>query len=301
MAKILVIIDPDADEQTALMRCSEMAPGANLDIHIARFIERPIQRVPDKKFGSALIAAEKERLDQLVKQQLNGVQEVTTEVIPFSRLYEAIIQTATRINADFVFKPLRKHNPVARTLFTSTDWNLVRLCPLPLLLTNPGSKIVGKPVIAAIDVCNQDTGHEELNRMVLSQAKTVARVIHSDVYAVNAFTPPTAMWGYGAADPIPYEITRDQHKDHVAEAYRLAEEFGISNDHVSVCEGVAEQVVNEVAGQLSASLIVLGTVARSGLAGLFIGNTAEAVLERSQTDVLVVKPAGFKSPIEAAA
>jgi len=40
----------------------------------------------------------------------------------------------------------------------------------------------------------------------------------------------------------------------------------------------------------------LGTVARSGASGLFIGNTAEAVLETTETDVLVVKAAGFQTP-----
>ena len=44
--------------------------------------------------------------------------------------------------------------------------------------------------------------------------------------------------------------------------------------------------------------VILGTVARSGLAGLFIGNTAERVLEGSNTDVMVVKQADFRSPIQ---
>ena len=40
-------------------------------------------------------------------------------------------------------------------------------------------------------------------------------------------------------------------------------------------------------------LIVMGTVARTGITGIFIGNTAERVLSRLPCDVLVVKPGDF--------
>jgi nucleotide-binding universal stress UspA family protein len=44
-------------------------------------------------------------------------------------------------------------------------------------------------------------------------------------------------------------------------------------------------------------LIVMGTVARTGLGGLLIGNTAESVLQRVDCSVLAVKPEGFVSPV----
>ncbi len=45
-------------------------------------------------------------------------------------------------------------------------------------------------------------------------------------------------------------------------------------------------------------LLVLGTVARSGLGGFFIGNTAEKILNRIQCSVLALKPSEFKSSIK---
>lgn len=41
----------------------------------------------------------------------------------------------------------------------------------------------------------------------------------------------------------------------------------------------------------------MGTFARIGIAGFFIGNTAEAILEQLQCSVLAVKPPGFVSPV----
>ena len=58
----------------------------------------------------------------------------------------------------------------------------------------------------------------------------------------------------------------------------------------------AEQIVN-FAKDVHADLIVLGTVGRSGIQGLLLGNTAENVLVHCDCDVLTVKPAGFQTPI----
>jgi universal stress protein E len=41
----------------------------------------------------------------------------------------------------------------------------------------------------------------------------------------------------------------------------------------------------------------MGAVSRSALERVFVGSTAELVLDRLGCDVLIVKPAGFKPPI----
>ena len=41
----------------------------------------------------------------------------------------------------------------------------------------------------------------------------------------------------------------------------------------------------------------MGTVCRTGIAGFFIGNTAEKTLQQVDCSVLMVKPEGFVSPV----
>jgi nucleotide-binding universal stress UspA family protein len=45
-------------------------------------------------------------------------------------------------------------------------------------------------------------------------------------------------------------------------------------------------------------LIVMGTVARTGLPSLFMGNTAETILRSVSCSVLAVKPEGFTTPVK---
>ena len=44
-------------------------------------------------------------------------------------------------------------------------------------------------------------------------------------------------------------------------------------------------------------VIVLGTVCRTGVPGLSIGNTAERVPRQADCSVLTVKPEGFVTPV----
>jgi universal stress protein E len=49
---------------------------------------------------------------------------------------------------------------------------------------------------------------------------------------------------------------------------------------------------------VGADLVVMGAVSRSGLKRVFIGNTAERVLNDLPCDVLVVKPAHFEKGVK---
>ena len=55
-------------------------------------------------------------------------------------------------------------------------------------------------------------------------------------------------------------------------------------------EGPADVVIPQVAHQLDAAVTVIGTVARTGLSGALICNTAEVILDALESDVLVLKP-----------
>jgi nucleotide-binding universal stress UspA family protein len=43
----------------------------------------------------------------------------------------------------------------------------------------------------------------------------------------------------------------------------------------------------------------MGTVARTGISGFIIGNTAENILQKIDCSLLALKPQGFVSPVKA--
>ena len=62
-------------------------------------------------------------------------------------------------------------------------------------------------------------------------------------------------------------------------------------------QGAPGQAIPALVRELDADLVVMGTVARTGIPGLIIGNTAEAVLSQLRCSVLAIKPSAFVSPV----
>ena len=90
--------------------------------------------------------------------------------------------------------------------------------------------------------------------------------------------------------------TRDQHRDRLQ---ALLNHYGMdtADPAVHLVHGEPAPSIRALSLELDADLVVMGTLGRSGVPGLIIGNTAEDVLQSTQASVLAVKPKGFVSPV----
>lgn len=303
--KILVIIDPQQETQPAFDRAVELAHLVNISLHVVLFTDGNSKELPAFISEPEKTQAPEANyvrqcqgwLEELIQPHTKDGLEITCEVKAFRRLHEAVIEIASDRDVLFIFKPMRHHSLLKRTLYTSTDWNLIRTCPFPLLLVNDAAPLKGRDIIAAVKFGNQDTDHKDLNRIIMSQAVAIARLFQSKIQVLNTIPPPSIPMGFSATEPRGNQVLKGLERDHTDQALELAKAFEIPADCVTVIEGRTEAVVNKLAEQTNAGIVILGSVARSGLAGLFVGNTAERVLEESATDVLVLKQADFVSPI----
>lgn len=66
---------------------------------------------------------------------------------------------------------------------------------------------------------------------------------------------------------------------------------------VHMVQGQPRSVIPQLAAEVRADLLIMGTVSRTGIAGFLIGNCAEAVIRQVDCSVLTVKPAGFETPV----
>lgn len=284
MPKILAVLDPREEVHYALERCRQLPADADLDIEAVLFMESA-----SAKDFRPIYEEKKTWLQERVTPYIADGYRITTDVVPFQKLYEAVIETATRVGADFVIKPMRQHSLFQSVVRTSTDWNLIRHCKFPLLLVSGQESIYGKPVLASVDVCSGEENHEKLNKVVIEQARLIASIVNGKINLVNAWRAATPMMAVGSIDSTPYPTPSDLQKEHKKAAQTLAGNHDLGNAQIHIEEGAPAYVINHVAGNVDAGLIVIGTVARTGISGALIGNTAEGVLEGANCDVLVVK------------
>ena len=297
MTNILIVIDPEESNYTALERIKEIPATADVDYKVDLYFNAAPVTARRANLNSLResIAAKQAALDKLVTPHKEMGYRITTSVIQIRRLCEDIIKSARDYKADFVFKSVRQHAPLKRMFYTSTDWNLIRMCPTALLLVRDQGTVRGKPVIASVNIDDEDPEHQELNRIVLAQANALAEVLGAKVHLIYAYGPAVVM-GDGA-DPMAYLIAKDKHDAEFKKAKALASANNVLASNTKLREGTPETIVTEYGEEISAGIIVLGTVARSGASGLFNGNTAESMLEKTQRDMFVIKLESFVSPV----
>ncbi|MDA0978220.1 MAG: universal stress protein, partial [Proteobacteria bacterium] len=83
----------------------------------------------------------------------------------------------------------------------------------------------------------------------------------------------------------------DQHKAREEDRHRMVP----LDQHL--VKGTPHKVIARFVKQNDIDLLVMGSVARSGIPGFFVGNTAEKILDNVDCSVLVLKPEGWTAPV----
>ena len=207
-------------------------------------------------------------------------------------IHEATIRETKRVGADLIVAERHAGRHIAPSLLHPTDWELLRLSPVPVLLVKRASPYRRPVVLAAIDPDHTYSKPAHLDSEILRASKTVAAALRGSLHAIHAYAslPAAAL----CSGPLSEESVARMQADSAAAASRKVERAVRSVDvpkarrHL-VARHPADAIV-ETAADTRAALVVMGAVARSGLKRLVIGNTAEKVLYPLACDVLIVKP-----------
>ena len=98
---------------------------------------------------------------------------------------------------------------------------------------------------------------------------------------------------YGFGDPHPFGTDR-----HDVFHRELAEANLGEGAECRTVRGEPQEQIPAFIRERHADVLIMGTIARTGLAGLLIGNTAEQVLEKADCSILTIKPEGFVTPVQ---
>ena len=205
--------------------------------------------------------------------------------------------------ADLVVKDTHHHSALQRSIFSNTDWNLIRQCPTQLLLVKPRAIGHVPAVVAAVDPLHPRDKTGSLDDRIVTSAKEIAQLFAGQTHVLHTFdiSPVLMTSGDGIVMPIGMpiaELAADLEKNHTVAVHALADRHSIPRERVYVVQGHTRDLLVTSSNRLRADFVVMGAVSRSALERLFIGSTAEAVLDKLTCDVLIVKPAAFASASE---
>jgi universal stress protein E len=307
--RVLVVVDPTASSHPSIERATWFGrhTGAAIELFISDYAP---QLADPRSHGAAateareaLLERHRKRLEHLAQPLRTAGLTVATDARLDHPLYDSIVRKAQESSADFVIKDTHYHSVLKRSIFSNTDWNLIRNCSATLWLVKPRPPGKRPLFVAAVDPLHEHDKPANLDHRIVDTATGLSDALGGQTHVFHAFDVVTAIAISTDAMTMPIALPINDLADamraaHTEAVERLCKEHGVPPERTHVQQGSTRQSLLALTEQLRADAVVMGALSRSGLKGLFIGNTAEDVLDRLDCDLIIVKPAGFQAVLQ---
>ena len=285
---VLIIADREDEEQVALARGLSLAKAMGLNAEVVGFCYESLASldlVHRHEAKRRLIAQRRESLAAQVEQyKAEGVDvELIVGWDKFVHLW--VDSHAARTGSAVVVKTGHRSETF---LYTPTDWHLLRECAAPVLIAAGHRWQPTRSIVGAVDLGSHSHVKQALNDAVIATAKRYATALDYPVHLVYVIHVSTVLKDLHVIDEASHvDKIRSQMQPLIAD---LAKTHDIPEAQVHIEHGEVDDAIAQTADRLRAQLVVMGTVGRHGINARLMGNTAERVLARLETDVLALKP-----------
>ena len=316
---ILCVMESGEASKPALVRAVMLAENNQASLTVVDVIERITAGIgmPDggqisTDLQAAVENAHAQKLNALVDPYRKRI-EIQTRVLVGVPFLE-IIREVLRNGHDLVINIPESRDWLDR-LFGSDDMHLLRKCPCPVWLIKPDAQKSYRRILAAVDVddtCSPDELElrRTLNQQILEMATSLALSDFAELHIVSAWEAiGESKMRSGFVHMSEEQITayvEEVRRHHAAKLNALMHEvtgnlgkeaLDYVKPRTHLVKGWARKEIPALAKQIAADLVVMGTVARTGIPGFIMGNTAETILNQIDCSVLAIKPPGFVTPV----
>ena len=235
-----------------------------------------------------------ELLIRLVNQAVaNGL--IADCVVRIGVAAEELLKASVEGQYDLLMIGMRSKQRASTHLFGNTAIQLMRHSPSPVWVVKPAEIRVIRDVAIATDLSPAALPAFHL-------AVTIARVIQARLHVLHAvgLTDLRYLAIAGMTEPALAQLEEhlrksadDQVRDQLHQTDFRTLPHGVKIEHLN---GAADVAITQFIADQEIDLLVIGTHGRTGITGLFLGNTAERILPALQASLLAVKPAQFSLP-----
>ncbi|CEG57111.1 universal stress protein [Legionella fallonii] len=214
-----------------------------------------------------------------------------------------IIQQVLRHSYDLVIKAAE--NTEETKGFKALDMSLLRKCPCALYLHRPFVSTKPIHIAVAIDPKDNEDGRHDLALRLLQLSHELALHYHGDLSIISCWDFPLEKFlRQSVFVDIPKneldDLVMQESNAHYALLHGLIHEANIKAEpQIYHQKGEATELIPFIINEQKIDILVMGTVARTGISGFIIGNTAENILQKINCSLVALKPQGYVSPVKA--
>lgn len=231
-----------------------------------------------------------------VKDRLHNIAQELAESgcwveyrVRFGKPWLVVIQEVLSCSARILFVGTGEPGTVWRALLGRTSMKLLRKCPCPVWIAKTDtSQDARKAILVAHDL-------KEVGQQALQWGIRISREQNRPLIVLHVVEP-------SRFQKLTSVLPNSTHSTRAEEARaqiqsELAQHKLSDHPQVIVEEGSPANQLHKCLETLPVHLLVMGTVARTGISGLITGNTAETVLPWVSCCLVALKPHDFVSPV----
>jgi universal stress protein E len=208
--------------------------------------------------------------------------------------HEAIVRHAQATKADLIIASIHAGRHRMPWLLRLTDWELVRVSPIPVLLVKNPHPYRRPAVLAAIDPLLAHQKPLQLDQEILRTGKALTTALRGTLHAVHAYSPFVVAVPPEGVTPAVQKATREEAERAAQLRFsRAVRPARIARSRQYLIARQPIDAIVEASRKSRSAIVVMGAISRSGYKRLLIGNTAERILDDLACDIMVVKPAKF--------
>lgn len=287
--RVMVGVDFSRDSDASLTGAMHIAALHNAEVYAVHVIDnRPEDDLlnPALEHKNTIHDALDARLRRVADAEGIDIEcDCLHAVLRTGRPTEELLAAADEIDADVVVVGNRGKGLIQRTLLGSVASSLVRRLKRPLIVTRGWQDAAQKRVLAAVDLSDDSV-------RVIEVAADWARRIGAPLDVLYAWEIAGLSDSYSAIAGLPgRDVDRTAIHDARARISALVERV-LGKGHGARLHVRAGLAVYEILGAIDRDqygLVVMGSHGRRGLSKMFLGNTAEQVVERAPCSVLVLR------------
>ena len=299
--RILVALhDPRHAGTAVIRRAAQLARATSATVELFHAVGEPrvaVQRAGGRSIPRHLsvehsLAAAKRDLEQVARSKLLSGCRTAVAAVWETPAAEAIVRRAVATRAGLVISGSPARTLPGRLALRHTDWELIRSCPVPLLLVKP-ARARRNVVLAAVDPFHAHAKPAALDARLVDAGAAMARLLKGQLHLFHAYMPLGVIMATSLPEPLVWDSAEAEqyHTQAVEREFgRLAAKAGIAPARAHLRMGGVVSELHDTARRLGATLVVMGAVSRSRLQRWFIGSTAEGVLDGLSCDALIIKP-----------
>jgi len=287
LTSILVVLDRSARDTLLVIKALVLARELNARIELfscdSEHAHAPQDAHERGEIETARQSTRADRYDYLRRlSHLVTAQNVAVsiDVVCENPLYEGIVHKVFKSCPDLVMKAAASEGSVGRAALDPNDWQLVRTCPVPLMLGRGGTWSSRPRFVAAVEASDEETpGLRE--RIVRSAAYLSAGCRGELNLVIGKHSDGDALTGTADA----------------AKLRKLSQELRLGADRVWTLATDPATTLPTFTATQHPDVLVLGAPIHQTHATERVGTLTRHLMDTLNCDVILLRPRGFEFPV----